>query len=130
MISSSSSQALMRVLAGQEDERIVPLPKAMGPTLVKIADPTADAEMVVELLDEATREGKRRNRYLQRRKQEGLLLDEDNAITYGGRACCGALVVEINARLHVLAIPSEYTCTCGAVYRVQNTPREERRHAW
>jgi hypothetical protein len=131
MLSSSSSTALLSLLTGQvEDDRASPYPRAMGPTLVKIADPKGDVEVAVELLDEASGEGRRRNRYLQKSRAPGLQMEEDGAFTYDGRKCCGELVVEINRNLHVIAIPSEYQCTCGAAYRVQTTPREERRHAW
>ena len=131
MISSASSTALLSLLTGQvDDDRTSPYPKAMGPTLTKIADPKGDAELVVELLDEGSGEGRRRNRYLQKRRDPGLQVEEDGGFSFNGRKCCGELVVEINRNLHVIAVPSEYQCTCGAVYRVQNTPREERRHAW
>ncbi len=131
MIASSGSAALLSFLSGeQKEDRVSKMPQAMGPTLVKIADPQADAELVAELLDEATREGRRRNRYLQRSKQTGLELGSDNKLRFNGRRCCGELVEEINASLHVIAIPSEYTCTCGTSYRVQHIPREERRHGF
>lgn len=131
MVSSSSAASLLALIAGHHNDvegRASPYPGSMGPTLVKIADPREDVESVVELLDEATHAGRRRNRFLAKRRMPGLVQEEDGTYTYAGRKCCGALTVEINRNLHVIAIPSEYQCTCGAVYRVQNTPREERRH--
>lgn len=130
---SASSEALLRRLVGSEepDEQTNRhLPQSMGPTLVQIADPKADAELVVELLDEASHGGRRRNRALQRRTRGGLGRDDLGRITYSGRLCCGELVIAINQNLSGIAIPSEYMCDCGAVYRVQNATREERRHAW
>lgn len=131
MICSSGSAALLRRLNGDtEDDAPRALPRAMGPTLVKLSDPLESAELAVELLDEATPAGRRRNRHLARKREVGLALDGTGTVTYNGRACCAALITQINSSLHVIAIPSDHPCACGSVYRVQQNAREERRHAW
>lgn len=131
-LSSASAERLLQLLAGvpdpDGDSKYSAIPKAMGPTIELIQDVVADVEDVAELLDDATAVGRRRSQFLRRRKRPGLSREGDD-ILFNGRRCCGKLVQEINAALHVIAIPSEFGCTtCGAVYRVAWMPREERRH--
>lgn len=133
MLVSAGAQALFDSLTRRApNERMqarIGVP-ALGPSIVKLDDPRRDAEEAVAALDEATPAGRARNRWLQRQKKkwEGLVRQDDGTTSYDGRACCGALITKINAGLHVIAIPSDYVCECGAAYRVQYLPREERRH--
>lgn len=131
MISSSSSAALLRMFSGDtEDEAPRALPRATGPTLVKLSDPLENAELAVELLDEVTAGGRRRNARLARKRERGLVRDDQGEVTYNGRKCCAELVRRLNRALHVIAVPSEHVCDCGTVYAVQQSTREERRHVW
>ena len=105
------------------------LPLSMGPTMVKLHDPVEDVEDVVRLLDEATPEGRRRNRWLQRRDRSGTIVDAKGRPTVDGRACCSALARSIDRSLHYMRPGVTMVCPgCKTTWVIQILVREERRH--
>ena len=129
--SSSGSNRLLEIMLGANDSAAERFraPMAAGPTLVKVSDPLQDVEDFVELLDEATPEGRRRNRWLRNRKGRGVAVDGRGRVTVEGRPCCTDLAQRIDKSLPYLPIPSDHVCPgCGTTFRIEMRVREERRH--
>lgn len=121
---SSSSRALLERWTGAapESSRLA-MPSSVGPVIRKISDPVAPATLAVELLDDALNgRGQRRRR---KGEGEGAVI-VDGKLRVDGRACCGELFTEINRMLATIALPGDFTCTCGSSYRVEMRTREDR----
>jgi len=133
---SPSSKAALESLGGPSVERGSyerdgGLPRAAGPTVVKIKDPLQDVEKALETLDEVR--GKRPpSTWLQRNRGGGVGADMARVPVFEGRRCCLATIQAFERTLHthtVLPTP-EFQCEgCGSTYRVEMRVREERRHA-
>lgn len=122
---SSSSLALLDRWSQQAPVR-GGLPSYIGPSIRKIADPVAPAALAVELLDDALH-----GRARQRRRavnDDGPAVNAAGRLTVGGRECCGELFTQISHQIASIAIPGDFTCTCGTSYRVEMRTHEDPRH--
>lgn len=129
-LSAASHRRLTQLLTERYAPDIEP-PMAMGPTIVRVDDPAADVEEVVEAMDLDTPGGRYASKHLKKGKaRTGLGYDKaTGTATFGGRACCLTLARSIDRRLHSLPMPSEHQCPeCGTRWRVEMRVREERRH--
>lgn len=113
---------------GGGEVRVSGLPQSAGPTVVKLKDPLADVEALVEKLDDNT--GRRPpNTWLARNRSGSLSSDRSRVPVIEGRRCCFQTIEGINRRMHLLPVPSPiFKCSCGAEYRVEMRIREERKH--
>lgn len=123
-------QEIMREVL-QPVERVArrQVPVAMGPTLVKVENPLEDIEDIVERLDEASEVGRRRNKWLARRRGT-MAVGRNRAgeLTLDGRTCCYLTARALSTALPHLQLPYRHTCSCGVVWGLEVQVREERRH--
>lgn len=103
------------------------MPRAASPTLIKVRDPVEDIEALVEAQMDGYEDGRRANKRI-RKRERPIGVDTEGRPALHGRHCCFLLARQIDRKLHRIKMPSDFTCECGTVWRVESRVSEERHH--
>jgi len=121
MIRSSAVSSYLASLAGEPAE-VAPrhtMPTRAGPRVRMLEDPLEDLHDIIDDLDGSVA-GARPNGYLQRRKARNSLdQSKSGVVAFEGRICCAEHLMGLNRRLHLLELPYNTSCECGAKYVIE-----------
>ncbi len=136
-MSLSSSRLLSKILGHTSDDDLALMepPRAAGPTLVRVEGPgDVEGEIVdalLDALDEDVPESRRLRRRLRQAERRTSLLgmDAQGRPTVDGRRCCYTLAQDLDRKLFQVKPEDVFKCSgCGAIWRIDNLVREERKH--